>query len=461
MKLRNKIFTLIGLVSFTFFIACNDTTEPPDDNNNNNGYSPSIISVMPTTTYPGYTVEVSGDRFGFEQGTGFVSINGKKVSEYVYWSENSIELVIPDDATSGKVVVTVGEKSSNSVNITINEPSSGDPPEINAFDTDKPSPRTAVGIEGSNFGDERGSNFVTFNGIAAEEYTSWRDKKIVAIIPTGATSGDVIVYVDGLKSNAMNLVIKEESFLLEQVLISAGTLIMGAEGDPFEDYTPAHEVTISKSFYMSIYEITQGDWEKFGYVIPEHNSYNKGVNNPVERVSWMNACNFCNALSDRENFKPVYTINESNVTADWEANGYRLPTEAEWELAARAGSDDWSYGKGADGSKGNVNGMAWCVENAENSTHPVGQKEPNYFGLYDMLGNVMEWCWDWYSPDYYDEQGNNLDPKGPAMDVMQRSLRGGSYNNGKNETTCYHRYSSQHETGSEYYIGFRVVRNAK
>lgn len=118
-------------------------------------------------------------------------------------------------------------------------------------------------------------------------------------------------------------------------------------------------------------------------------------NNPVESVSWFDALKFCNALSIRQGLAEVYTLDEKNFTARLiaEAHGFRLPTDAEWEFACRANQNSIDHD--------NLSSLAWYQENSDGSTHPVGQKHANEFGLYDLLGNVWEWCWDLYDADVY------------------------------------------------------------
>jgi len=449
------------IVSFLGILlsSCDEATKPNGNNHNNNGEEPIITNVTNNPTYAGYPLTISGSKFGFPYDDIHVTINGTEVERYIYWSYNQIIIILPNNASTGKLVVVVNGKSSNEVNLTINSASTENAPIIKGFDTDKPFPRKNVGIEGSNFGEGQNGNFITINGVLVSKYISWKDKKIVVEVPTGATTGNVFVYVNGQKSNGMNLEVQTDAILLEQVLIQSGKFMMGAD-DELSGYSdPKHPVMVTKPFYISKYEISQGVWDKVSST--SHNSYNVGANNPVERVSWLNCCKFCNELSVREGFEPVYTISGETVTANWDANGYRLPTEAEWELAARAGSD-WRYGKGKDGGNGVVSTMAWHNENAGNKTHEIGSKEANYYGLHDMLGNVKEWCWDWFDAFYYAESKDSLDPKGPSTSQDGgKSLRGGSYTEDKLKTTCSYRWGEQHLTESEYYIGFRVARNAR
>jgi len=445
---------LFGLI----IISCEDSSKPNNNNNNNDG--PVIITISTNNTYPGHYVIINGNKFGFEKGSNFVEINGVKVQDYISWSYTGIEFFIPENATSGKLFVSVDGVKSNEVNITINEKSSDEAPEITAFDNNRPFTRTLIGINGKNFGDDKGQSFVVFNGVVAKKYIMWKDNKIVVEVPTGATTGDVYVFVKGQKSNPLLLNIRDESFLIEEVLIPGGEFMMGTDKDEGFGMGPLHKVIVTKPFYISKYEITQDNWDKIKAIIgKEHNSYNKGPNLPVERVSWIDACRFCNALSQKERFQKVYEINGEEVIVHWDSNGYRLPTEAEWELAARAGSQ-WQYGKSANGDDAKIDNIGWYADNSNNQTHPVGTKEPNAFGLYDMLGNVLEWCWDWYDADYYSTLGEvAVDPKGSNVRDAGKALRGGSYTNDKLKCTVYYRWSHSPNVEGEFFMGFRVVRN--
>lgn len=193
-------------------------------------------------------------------------------------------------------------------------------------------------------------------------------------------------------------------------LIPAGEFYMGesmSAEDTLEKYGgtvewykpehPRHHVKISKPFYMGKYEVTQTQWK----VIMGNNPSNwKGDNLPVEQVSWNDVQGFLNKAGD----------------------GLRLPSEAEWEYACRAGSKgQWCFGD----NENILGDYAWYNKNSDNQTHPVGQKKPNGWGLYDMHGNVWEWCSDWYGEKYYEECRNGvIDPSGPGNGAG-RVLRGG------------------------------------
>ena len=183
----------------------------------------------------------------------------------------------------------------------------------------------------------------------------------------------------------------------------------------------AHKVTLTNDFYLSKTEVTQKQYylvmgNNPAYCQTEELGY-RSENNPVERVSWFDAIKFANALSIKEGLPKCYRDNGevsggSNIYA---CKGYRLPTEAEWEYAARGGTKGARYGK--------LDDIAWYDKNSGNKTHPVGKKTPNAFGLYDMLGNAWEWCHDWYG-DY--PNGPQADPTGPRAG-QYRVRRGGSY----------------------------------
>ena len=213
------------------------------------------------------------------------------------------------------------------------------------------------------------------------------------------------------------------------VLIPAGPFSLGNTGSYEGEYDEKPPVTIiiSKPFYISKYEITQ---QQYKAVMGNNPSEFKGDNLPVEQVSWYDALNFCNALSQSEGLTPCYTINGTKVTSDFEANGYRLPTEAEWEYAAKAGTKtDFYSGKltysGNSPIDPNLDKIAWYSANSSNTTHPVGQKTPNAFGLYDMSGNVWEWCWDRYA-EYPSKE--TKDYQGPEIGTY-RVYRGGGWRN--------------------------------
>ena len=253
----------------------------------------------------------------------------------------------------------------------------------------------------------------------------------------------------------------------EMVLIPKGDFMMGPledDEDVWDDEKPRHRVTLRRDFFVGKYPVTQALWES---VMGSNPSHFPGPNRPVESVSWFDVVDFCNKLSRREGLEPVYTINGENVTCNWNAKGYRLPTEAEWEYSARA-NKRYKY----SGSN-NIDEVAWYDGNSGGETHPVGQKKPNGFGLYDMSGNIWEWVWDWWSDDYSTEMStgvsveNQLDSTEKNLDSVENptgnptgSIRvscGGGWRNHPERVRASIRYADD-PTLRFSSLGFRICR---
>jgi formylglycine-generating enzyme required for sulfatase activity len=242
----------------------------------------------------------------------------------------------------------------------------------------------------------------------------------------------------------------------EMVLIPAASFEMGSRHGG-ADEQPVHKVWVD-SFLMDRREVTQALYEKVGRLEALPNpSHFKGQDLPVEQVTWPQAARFCNARSRFEGLRPCY--NEDTGACDFNADGYRLPTEAEWEYACRAGTTtDYSFGNEAR----KLGDCAWLADNAGKKTHPVGEKKANPWGLFDMHGNVAEWCQDVYDKSYY-QASPDRNPRGPA-EGKEYVLRGGSWKSAAAALRSSYRLGENPGFSDACLardaIGFRCVRRA-
>ncbi|MEM6785684.1 MAG: formylglycine-generating enzyme family protein, partial [Bacteroidota bacterium] len=245
---------------------------------------------------------------------------------------------------------------------------------------------------------------------------------------------------------------------LPMVELPGGTFVMGntggTEGESHE--RPAHEVEVAP-FAIGTFEVTQAQFEA---VMGYNPSFNPGPEHPVEQVSWYDAVRFCNALSLLDGLTPAYRIDPfEGYTLDSEANGYRLPTEAEWEYAAKAGTTTDTYASDLtvqNGPSATLDTIAWYFTGqVEGRTRPVGQKRPNPFGVYDVIGNVFEWTGSAFLP----YPGSVLDPSmpGSAQGAQLNVLRGGAMDAAPRSSRAAYRYRL-HPSYTSYNIGFRIVR---
>ena len=287
-------------------------------------------------------------------------------------------------------------------------------------------------------------------GDAGEHYIA-TGKKTFADVPVGTY--ELIVKADEHKTHKETFRLNADETITKQitldegsdipesmVFVQGGTFQMGSNhGDSNEK--PIHTVTVS-DFYIGKYEVTQKEWkeimsinlsdigereltqEELELIFFRNQPHFKGDNLPVENVSWYDAVEFCNKKSRNEGLTPCYTESGKNTKCDFSANGYRLPTEAEWEYAARGGNKSGGYKYSGSNS---VNSVAWLripfSKNSSKKTHDVGTKQSNELGIYDMSGNVWEWCYDWHD-NYTSNPSSN--PQGPDSGVW-RVQRGGSW----------------------------------
>ncbi|MDP8267835.1 MAG: SUMF1/EgtB/PvdO family nonheme iron enzyme, partial [Candidatus Tenebribacter davisii] len=310
---------------------------------------------------------------------------------------------------------------------------------------------------------------IELNGDGGEHYTATGRKTFIDV-PIGTY--ELIVKADDYKTHTESFQLQLDDTAAKQIkleegrdvpnnmiFVEGGTFQMGSNEESNEK--PIHSVSVS-DFFIGKYEVTQKEWKE---VMGSNPSNWKGDSLPVEEVSWYDAVEFCNKKSEMEGLQKCYTGSGKNTKCNFSANGYRLPTEAEWEYAARGGSKSRNYKYSGSNTIGDV---AWYAGNSgslfiSKKTHPVGQKQANELGIYDMAGNVWEWCSDWYSNSYY-ENSPQRNPQGPTRSFRRMNRGGGWIGKADYCRVAYRYFSYSGAHGpliSSSFVGFRLLRSSK
>lgn len=272
-------------------------------------------------------------------------------------------------------------------------------------------------------------------------------------LPLGLLAGLFVLY--GCAKDSPEIALQT----LEMIEVPAGSFLMGSDKGYVLNETPRRTVNLS-GFLLSQYEVTE---HQYLSTMNKPLQFTNCGNCPVEWVNWYDAIEFCNELSAKEGFMPAYILTADTVIWDRTADGYRLPTEAEWEYACKAGTDtDFHTGDmlafaflSQDSALHNA---GWYSVNSDNRAHAVGQKQANAFGLFDMHGNVWEWCWDYFNEERYLFMEDPSDNPADDNPSAERILRGGSFFNDAFNARSSLRYYGKPEEASRA-VGFRVARN--
>lgn len=323
-------------------------------------------------------------------------------------------------------------------------------PELN-YIIDKIEPASSfigdtVNIYGYDFGDVIfSSNLILPPNIEilSEDVLLWQNQKISFVVPENAVSGEISVIVqDSLIGTVFLEISKIPPY--KTVSVNSGSFSMGSESGS-EDELPVHTVNISNSLEVFEKEVTVRMFKNVMGYVPNGND---DINLPVRNVKWIEAVKFCNELSKIEELDTCYTITESFAEWDDSKDGWRLPTEAEWEFLARS-NNNFDFP-----NNGELTDYGWFSQNSGLKLHPGARKNANENKIFDMNGNVWEWCWDFYQREYYN-LSPDTDPKGPDTGETHVK-RGGSAIEGSYFSRNSARKSSENTIS---YTGIRIVRN--
>ena len=491
--MKKTFFLLTGVLFILLFFGCPNTTEPPSETpKSNNAYLQSLEVSDGFSLEPSFTRGILEYSVTVPYETTSLTITGKTADSKATMEPKS-GVVILNDLKFGETKATIKVKAEDGTEKTYTVRINRDLGPTNAYlqslevsDGFSLEPSFTRGILEYTVTVPNSVKELTVTGTKADDNATMTpsDGKLSFTELLVGTSDEQTIKVtseDGsvTKEYKVKVTRFEE---LEMCPVPAGSF-QREEGEK-------NISEITKPYYLGKYQITRQQFKDIMGTDPSSTGYSSGMDDPVQYVNWYHAIAFCNKLSLLEGLTPAYTVsgvsnwanlafgdipidenaNWNAATCDWEANGYRLPTEMEWMWAAMGADKDaradaidaeginrtgWSknYAEEGYGTGTSIDDYAWYYENSGKKTHPVGGKLPNELGLYDMSGNVFEWCWDWYGTYPI---GTLTDYSG-AGSVFYGVLRGGSWGRGASNCTVAYR-----SLNNPYYQiidgGFRVLR---
>lgn len=321
-------------------------------------------------------------------------------------------------------------------------------PEIVSISKNETFPGDTITFFGRNFGVKGDSGAILLNRITLIKGTDcifWADNLVRFIVPYSISSGMFAIRFGSDTSNAIYISIDKKP-RIDFLAVSAGEFDMGSKSGS-ADEMPTHKVKLTANLLVSKYEITSYLWNLLSDT-SRFDPIKKDL--PASGISWEEAVKFCNKLSQVEGLDTCYIYSKGQWIWDKSKRAYRLPTEAEWEYICRGGTE------GDFGGISNIDSAGWFANNSGFNAQAVGRKLPNKFGLFDLHGNLREWCWDYYSETYY-SVSQQIDPSGPSTG-NSRVNRGGGYPDPNNKLRASAR---NYDDGDYSACGIRIVIEAK
>jgi len=312
---------------------------------------------------------------------------------------------------------------------------------------EKPYRNLELIINGNNFGLASESSFVLFQDsilLNSKQVIRWTNNSILTKLPNELNNGKLRLIINNDTTPEFNFDFHRFPEI-STIEVKNGSYFRGSVAGNADEF-PIKEIRISNDLLVGKYEITQVEYE---CIMAENLSQFRDLFLPISNVTFNNAVEFCNRLSNLQGLDTAYITDGTEFQFNHNSNGWRLPTEAEWEYLARANNTDDYYGNEKPDD------IAWFAINSGYKPYFIGKKLPNQFGLYDMLGNVAEWCWDYYSETAY---GSSIveNPQGPISGT-ERVVRGGSFQSEAKDVRVSVRASQQTDL-TQSFIGFRIVR---